>query len=306
MTARDRLLAAVVAVLWGANFLAIHVGLEHYPPLFLAALRFAVLAIPTVLLVPRPRVPLRWLIGYGLGFGTVQFLFLFVAMDVGMPTGLASLVLQASAPFTVLLGAVLLRERMSARQVVGITLAVVGLLAIAVAQAQAAALIPLVLTLIGALGWAFGNLAARLADPPNPLHLTLWMSVVPPIPLLAASLLTEGPAADWASLRGAVTLEGVPGVLSIAYLAILATVLGSGIWTTLMRRYPAGVVAPYSLLVPVVGIALAAAALGERPSAVELVAGVVIVGGVLLGTPRPVSAPVTVDVGESGSTPART
>ncbi|GAA3086155.1 EamA family transporter [Pseudonocardia yunnanensis] len=306
MTARDRLLAAVVAVLWGANFLAIHVGLEHYPPLFLAALRFAVLAIPTVLLVPRPRVPLRWLIGYGLGFGTVQFLFLFVAMDVGMPTGLASLVLQASAPFTVLLGAVLLRERMSARQVVGITLAVVGLLAIAVAQAQAAALIPLVLTLIGALGWAFGNLAARLADPPNPLHLTLWMSVVPPIPLFAVSLLTEGPAADWTSLRGAVTLEGVPGVLSIAYLAILATVLGSGIWTTLMRRYPAGVVAPYSLLVPVVGIALAAAALGERPSAVELVAGVVIVGGVLLGTPRPVSLPAAVDVGESGSTPART
>jgi O-acetylserine/cysteine efflux transporter len=306
VTVRDRLLAAAVAVLWGANFLAIHVGLEHYPPLFLAALRFVVLAIPTVLLVPRPRVPLRWLIGYGLGFGTVQFLFLFVAMDVGMPTGLASLVLQASAPFTVLLGAVLLRERMSARQVVGISLAVVGLLAIAVAQAQAAALIPLVLTLIGALGWAFGNLAARLADPPNPLHLTLWMSVVPPVPLLVASLLTEGPVTDWAALRGAVTLEGVPGVLSIAYLAILATVLGSGIWTTLMRRYPAGVVAPYSLLVPVVGIALAAAALGERPSAVELVAGVVIVGGVLLGTPRPVSAPVTVDVGESGSTPART
>jgi drug/metabolite transporter (DMT)-like permease len=306
VTVRDRLLAAVVAVLWGANFLAIHVGLEHYPPLFLAALRFVVIAIPTLLLVPRPRVPLRWLIGYGLGFGTVQFLFLFVAMDAGMPTGLASLVLQASAPFTVLLGAMLLRERMNVRQLAGISLAVLGLLAIAVAQAQAAALIPLVLTLIGALGWAFGNLAARLADPPNPLHLTLWMSVVPPIPLLAASFLAEGPAADWAALRAAVTPEGVPGVLAIAYLAILATVLGSGIWTALMRRYPAGVVAPYSLLVPVVGIALAAAALGEQPSVVELVAGAVIIVGVLLGTPRPVAGPVTVDVGESGSAPART
>jgi drug/metabolite transporter (DMT)-like permease len=227
-------------------------------------------------------------------------------MDVGMPTGLASLVLQASAPFTVLLGAMLLRERMNVRQVAGISLAVLGLLAIAVAQAQAAALIPLVLTLIGALGWAFGNLAARLADPPNPLHLTLWMSVVPPIPLLAASFLAEGPAADWAALRAAVTPEGVPGVLAIAYLAILATVLGSGIWTALMRRYPAGVVAPYSLLVPVVGIALAAAALGEQPSVVELVAGAVIIAGVLLGTPRPVAGPVTVDVGESGSAPART
>jgi drug/metabolite transporter (DMT)-like permease len=303
VTTRDRLLAAVVAALWGANFLAIHVGLEHFPPLFLAGMRFLVLAIPTVLLVPRPRVPLRWLIGYGLGFGTVQFLFLFVAMDVGMPTGLASLVLQASAPFTVLLGALLLRERMSVRQVVGIALAVVGLLAIAMAQAQAAALIPLLLTLVGALGWAFGNLAARLAEAPNPLHLTLWMSVVPPVPLLAASLLTEGPAVDWAALRAAVTPAGVPGLLALAYLALLATVLGSGIWTALMRRYPAGVVAPYSLLVPVVGIGLAAAALGERPSVVELVAGVVIVGGVLLGTPRP---PRVVNAIDRQSTPAGT
>ena len=105
MPPRDRLLAAVVAVLWGANFLAIHVGLQHFPPLFLAALRFAVIALPTVLFVPRPQVRLRWLLGYGLGFGTLQFLFLFVAMDVGMPTGLASLVLQASAPRTTVNGA---------------------------------------------------------------------------------------------------------------------------------------------------------------------------------------------------------
>ncbi len=295
MPARDRLLAALVALLWGANFLAIHVGLQHFPPLFLAALRFAVIALPTVLLVPRPDVRLRWLLGYGLGFGTVQFLFLFVAMDVGMPTGLASLVLQASAPFTVLLGAVLLRERISARRAVGIALAVLGLAAIAVARAQTAALLPVVLTLLGALGWAFGNLASRLAAPPNPLHLTLWMAVVPPLPLLAASWVVEGPAAGWDALRAAVTPAGVPGLLAVAYIAGLATVLGSGIWTALMRRHPAGVVAPWSLLVPVVGMGLAAALLGERPSGVELAAAVVIVGGVLLGTPR-AGAPAAVPV----------
>jgi drug/metabolite transporter (DMT)-like permease len=286
MPVRDRLLAAFVALLWGANFLAIHVGLAHFPPLFLAALRFVVIAVPTVLLVPRPQVRLRWLLGYGLGFGTVQFLFLFVAMDVGMPTGLASLVLQASAPFTVLLGAALLRERISARQGVGIALAVLGLAAIAVARAQTAALLPVLLTLVGALGWAFGNLASRLAAPPNPLHLTLWMSVVPPVPLLVASWAVEGPAAGWDALRAAFTPTGVPGLLAVAYIALLATVVGSGIWTTLMRRHPAGVVAPYSLLVPVVGMGLAALVLGERPSGVELVAAAVIVGGVLLGTPR--------------------
>lgn len=282
---RDRLLAVLVAALWGGNFLAIHVGLDHFPPLFLAALRFAVIAVPTVLLVPRPQVPTRWLLGYGLGFGTVQFVFLFVAMDIGMPTGLASLVLQASAPFTVLLGALLLGERLSVRQALGIGMAVLGLAAIALARAQVAAVLPVLLTLLGALGWAFGNLASRLAQAPNPLHLTLWMSVVPPVPLLAMSWATEGPRAGWDALRAAVTPAGIPGLLALAYLVVLATVVGSGIWTVLMGRHPAGVVAPYSLLVPVVGMGLAALVLGERPTPVELVAGTVIIGGVLLGTP---------------------
>jgi drug/metabolite transporter (DMT)-like permease len=290
VTIRHRLLAGFVAILWGGNFIAIHVGLEHFPPLFLAAIRFLVLAVPTVLLVPWPRVPLRWLLGYGVGFGTVQFIFLFIAMDIGMPTGLASLVLQASAPFTVLLGALLLRERISARQGIGIAIATLGLAAIAVSRAQVAAVLPVLLTLIGALGWAFGNLASRLAAAPNPLHLTLWMSVVPPIPLLAMSMVWEGPAAGWEALRAAVTPEGLPGVAALGYIAVLGTLVGSGIWVGLMRRYPAGVVAPYSLLVPVVGIGLAATVLGERPSMVELVAAAVIVGGVLLGTPRPAPA----------------
>ncbi|WP_232663278.1 EamA family transporter [Pseudonocardia sp. TRM90224] len=292
MSSRDRLLAAFVAVLWGGNFIAIHVGLDHFPPLFLASLRFAVIALPTILFIPRPQVPLRWLLGYGIGFGTIQFVFLFIAMDNGMPTGLASLVLQSSAPFTVLLGAVLLRERLSPRQGLGIALAIAGLVAIAVARAQTAALLPVLLTLVGALGWAFGNISSRLAAPPNPLHLTLWMSVIPPIPLLAMSWATEGPAAGWDALPAAVTVDGLPGVLAVAYIAVLATIVGGGIWTALMRRYPAGVVAPYSLLVPVVGIGLAALLLGERPSVVELVSAAVIVGGVLLGTPRPVTPPV--------------
>jgi drug/metabolite transporter (DMT)-like permease len=223
----------------------------------------------------------------------VQFIFLFIAMDIGMPTGLASLVLQASAPFTVLLGALLLRERISARQGIGIAIALLGLATIAVSRAQVAAVLPVLLTLLGALGWAFGNLASRLAAAPNPMHLTLWMTVVPPIPLLAMSLVWEGPSAGWEAMRTAVTPDGLPGVAALGYIAVLGTLVGSGIWVGLMRRYPAGVVAPYSLLVPVVGIGLAATLLGEWPSVIELVAAAVIVGGVLLGTPKPAPAVVS-------------
>ena len=127
MPVRHVLLAIGVTAMWGFNFIAIHLSLNAFPPFLLAALRFSLIAIPTVLFVPRPRVHWRWLIGYGLGFGIIQFAFLYWGMAAGMPPGLASLVLQASAPFTVLLGAVFLRERMSRMRTVGIVIAVAGL-----------------------------------------------------------------------------------------------------------------------------------------------------------------------------------
>src|SRR3954470_12954386 len=132
MPPRDRLLAGLVALIWGLNFPAIHLSLEQFPPFFLVALRFLLLAVPTVLFVPRPGVPWRWVLGYGTGFGVLQFLFLYLAMDRGMPSGLASLVLQSSAPFTVLLAGLLLRERLTARHVAGVGIAVAGLTGIAV------------------------------------------------------------------------------------------------------------------------------------------------------------------------------
>ncbi|RCW37640.1 O-acetylserine/cysteine efflux transporter [Halopolyspora algeriensis] len=285
MNTRDRLLAVSVAAMWGVNFIAIDFGLQHFPPLFLSALRYAVVAVPAMLFVPWPQVAWKWLIGYGLGFGTLQFAFLFVAIDVGMPTGLASLVLQASAPFTVLLGGMLLRERITPIQACGISMAVLGMAVIGWHRSQTAALLPVLLTLCGALGWAFGNLCNRRAEPSNPLHLTLWMSVVPPLPLFTLSALLEGPSTGWRALVGAFTsTQGLLALAGLAYIVLVATVLAAGIWTALMRRNPAGMVAPFSLLVPVVGFTAAWLVLDERPDVVEIAAGVVVVAGVLLGS----------------------
>ncbi|MGA6165733.1 EamA family transporter [Amycolatopsis magusensis] len=284
MARRDLFTALLVAVLWGGNFLAIHALLGHFPPLFAGALRFAVIAVPTILFVPWPKVKLRHLLGYGLGFGTGQFAFLFIAMDIGMPTGLASLVLQASAPFTVLLGTVFLREKFSRRQTVGIVVAMGAMAVIAAQQAETAALLPVLLTLLAALSWAVGNLSTRRAKPSNALHFTLWMSVVPPLPMLALSMLVEGPGAGWNALATVATPTGWTSMAGLAYIVLFGTVVGSGLWTLLMQRYPAGRVAPFSLLVPVVGMSGAFVFLGERPHPVEILAGVVLVGGVLLGS----------------------
>lgn len=287
MPMTHRALAALVAVLWGVNFLAIHTSLEQFPPLFLVALRFAIIAVPTILLVPRPDVPLTWLVGYGLGFGTVQFIGLYLGMAMGFPAGLASLVLQASAPFTVVLGALLLGERVGLTQRVGIAVAVGGLVLVGVSRATATSVLPFVRVVLGGLGWAFGNLCSRLARAPKPLHLTLWMSVVPPLPMLVLSLLVEGPARIASSLGTSVSAAAAPAWVGLAYTVLLGTVVGSGIWVWLMARHPAGVVAPYSLLVPVVGILTAWLVLGERPTAIELLGGVLVIAGVLWSGRRP-------------------
>lgn len=282
MPLRHRLLAVVVAVLWGANFIAIHASLEVFPPFLCSALRFLLLAIPTIALVPRPQVPTRWLLGYGAGFGILQFAFLYLAMDVGMPTGLASLVLQSSAPFTVVLGAVLLGERLSPRAASGVGVAALGMAVVGSQRLDAqAGLLPFVLTLLAGLGWAFGNLAARLAAPPQPLHLTMWMTVVPPVPLLLLSLAVEGPERIGSALADSLTVAAIPAWLGLLYTTLLATVVGSGIWTWLMARHPSGTVAPFSMLVPVTGLALARLLLGEVPAPLELLGGVLVVGGVL-------------------------
>jgi len=298
MKGRDVLGAGVVALIWGLNFVAIHVSLEHYPPFLLAALRFLVLAIPTLLFVPRPRVRLRWLLGYGLGFGILQFAFLYLGMAVGMPAGLSSLVLQASAPFTVILAAVFLRERPARPVVVGVLVALTGLGVIAGYRGLAVSVVPVLLVLAGALGWAIGNISSRQAQPDSPFRFMMWMTVVPPLPLLALSLLVEGPH------RISTALATAPSAwlanLGLAYTVVLATVVGSGIWTTLLVRNSASSVAPFSMLVPVAGLASAWLLLHEQPSGWELLGGVLIVGGVLgphvwrarrRVTPRPLAQP---------------
>ncbi|WP_112134368.1 EamA family transporter [Glycomyces dulcitolivorans] len=282
MPVRYVLLAMAVAVMWGLNFIAIDASLQHFPPMFLVALRFALIAIPTMLLVKRPDVPLRWLIGYGLGFGTLQFLFLYWGMAAGMPVGLASLVLQASGPFTMLLGATFLRERVTGPQLLGILVAVGGLAVVGWQRAEHASVIPFLLTLAGALGWAIGNISNRQARAANPLHLTLWMSTVPPLPMLALALAIEGPTRILDSLT-TWTPDAVPAVLGLLYTVVIGTILGSGLWTWLMSRHPAGVVAPFSMLVPVTGMTAAWLILGETATLPEFLGGFLVVGGVLLG-----------------------
>src|SRR5256885_3911165 len=112
-------LALSVAALWGVNFVAIDYGLESFPPLLFACLRFTLVAFPAVLFLPRPPIGWRLVVAVGFFLSTCQFGLLFLSIHVGMPAGLASLVIQLNAVFTVVLAVAVLGERPGRRQLAG-------------------------------------------------------------------------------------------------------------------------------------------------------------------------------------------
>lgn len=160
MSRKDGVLALLVVVVWGLNFVVIKVGLHNMPPLMLAGLRFMLVAFPAIFFVARPKVPLNLLLGYGLTISFAQFAFLFCAINFGMPAGLASLVLQAQAFFTIVLGAFTFGERLHGKQLAGIALAISGVLVLIEDSfnGQHVAMLGFMLTLAAAFSWASGNI----------------------------------------------------------------------------------------------------------------------------------------------------
>lgn len=274
---KDLLTALLVVVVWGVNFIAIKAGVGEVPPLLLGALRFVLAVFPAVLFVRPPKVPLRLYLAYGMTIFVGQFAFLFSAIHSGMPAGLASLVLQSQSFFTLILAAIWLRESWRPTQLLGLAIGGAGLALIGAARQTGMPLVGFALTLAAAVAWAAGNVVGRAVAHyrPNMLALVVWAGLVPPLPFLALSWAIEGRAA----MAAALSHFGLHAFGAVAYLAWGATLLGYGLWSRLLGRYPANAVAPFSLLVPVVALAAAAAVYGERLLAPQWAGGALLMLG---------------------------
>jgi O-acetylserine/cysteine efflux transporter len=283
MSPKDLLLALVVVLAWGVNFVVIKVGLHGVPPMLLGALRFLLAAFPAVLFVKRPKLPWKWLFAYGATISFGQFAFLFSAMYVGMPAGLASVVLQAQAFFTLAFAAFFLGERFHAQNVIGLLIAAGGLALIGMesgagGSAQTMTLAGFVLTLCAAVMWALGNIVTKKVGKIDLVGLVVWASLIPPLPFLALSYCFEGPQRIVGALEGI----GVSSVLAVVYLSFVATLLGYSLWSRLLSKYPASQVAPFSLLVPIIGLASASVLLGERLTVAQIGGAALVMGGLVV------------------------
>ncbi len=235
MSPKDLLSALIVILAWGVNFVVIKVGLHGVPPMLLGALRFALVAFPAVFFVKRPAIPFRWLFAYGATISFGQFVLLFYAMSVGMPAGLASLVLQAQAFFTLIFAAMILGEGFRAPNVVGLLIAACGLAVIGAQAGHAMTVAGFLLTLAAASMWGMGNVITKRMGKVDLLSLVVWASLVPPLPFFVLSLMVEGPARISAACRAFRSRRSWRSSISHSSRRCLATPCGESCWRVIRQ-----------------------------------------------------------------------
>jgi O-acetylserine/cysteine efflux transporter len=278
---RDLLLTLAVVTLWGFSFVPIKVGLRELPPFALAALRFFFAAVPLVLVVRRPRMPWRDVVGYGLAIGVFQFGLLFLGMKLGMPAGLSSLVIQVQVFFTIGLAIAFLGDRLQRHNLVGAGIATAGIAVLAAQEligGAHATLVGFALVLLAAFGWAGGNVISKraaAAHEADMFGLVVWSSLIPPLPLALLSYLFEGGSSVWDVVASA-------GMLTWGCVLVLAwgaTLFGFASWAKLLHRYPTGLIAPFALLIPVSGVVSGAIFLGESLESLQAVGAALVFAG---------------------------
>ena len=279
MKARHLLLAISITAIWGANFSVIKLGLTTVDPFILAGIRFTLCALPAIFFIPKPDVQWRYIIGYGLVFGIGLWGVVNLGIKSGLSAGIASLVLQFSAFFTILLGSWIFKETISRFQYAGMGLALCGLLSIVSIVDGTVTTAGLILVLLGAVAWSAANVINKKARTTQVFAFLVWSSAFSPIPLFALDYVVNG-STGYSALVNQLDYRAV---LSILFQVYPNTLFGYWVWNSLMKRYPASTVAPLSLLVPVFGLLGSAMIFNETLSLNKIVAVVLIVSGLGVG-----------------------
>jgi O-acetylserine/cysteine efflux transporter len=279
MHPRHIMLAVLVMVIWGFNFVFVNIGLETFPPLALCSVRFFMASVPVIFFIKRPQIPWLLIILYSLLAFALHFSCLFIGMKAGVSPGLTSLLSQTQVFFSFMLAAVFLGERLTQWQIMGASLALMGLVVVA-EHLNGVDLTGsgLIWILLASMAWGSGNLCIKKMGGAQGLSLIVWASFLSFPLLLASSYLLEGPSAVILSLQH-ISWRGVSALLYIAY---GSTWIGYGLWVWLMSKYSVGTMVPFALLVPVFGMLASSFVLGEGLPAWKLIAAFFIMLGLIV------------------------
>lgn len=270
------LMAIMVAVIWGGNFVAVKLAAVNVPPLFLVAMRFTVLTAVLAPFVPWPRERWRGVFGVAMTLGVAHFGLLFAAMGLGIDAGTMSVAIQLEVPMAAFLAAFILGDTLGWRRILGMALALAGVMLLANEPKVLENIDALIIGLLGALGWAVANIQIKRLGAIDAQTLNAWMGPFSvPVLLLLSFLIEDGQVEavtniDWVTLG------------SFLYVVIASSLIAYGSWYYLLARYPVGEVTIFALLVPVFAILAGMLVLGEQLGLLEALGALLTLTGVAI------------------------
>ncbi|RZO32610.1 MAG: EamA family transporter [SAR116 cluster bacterium] len=274
MTIRHILIALLVPLTWGFGFALAKAGLDHFSPLLLMGMRFLIAAAVLVWFVPIPRGYLKQICSISFIAATLQYGLTFSGL-ARMDATPAVLLVQAEVIFGVIIAALLLGEKPSLKQIVGITISCLGILTIVGAPSLDGQIFGVMLILGGTLAFALGQvLIRRLKGALTGFQLTAWMGVIAGPQMILAAMLFEG------DLILQISTAPLAAWGTVLYLGLIMTIIGYSAWYFILARYPVPMVMPVLLLLPVATILGAVSFLGERPDMIVLFGGAIVISGV--------------------------
>ena len=276
MKPADTALALLVAIIWGLGFVFTRYALDDLSPSQLNLLRFAIAALPCLVL-PRPKISWPLLLGLT-ALLVVQFLTQTFGMAHGVPAGLTAVIVQSQALFTIGLGALVLGERPSRAQLGGIAVAACGLLMICFTVGYDFSVSAFAVSMTAPVSFAVMNLLLRRTSAVPMLDLFAWISLASLPPLAAAAMMADGLAQSWQAMT-----HLSPGVMaSLLLLSVGSTTIGYWIWGRLLHAYTSAQVTPFALLVPFIGAGASSLAFGETFGPLRLAGMVIVVVGLAI------------------------
>jgi len=284
LSTKHVVMAFIIVILWGLNFVTLKIAVLSLPPIFLAGLRFFLISFPWIFFVKKPKVSNKQFISLPITLGVLQYSLLYYGMSTGLPVGLSAVILQTQSFFTVIISWFLIKEKPRLNEFFGLVIGMLGVIILLTNNDGDFKLEAIFIILAAALSWGIANIQLKNLGNVNMVSFLIWISPFAAILLFIISFTLEYDSILKIDVRN---IE-IKVFLSIFYTAYISTVIGFTMWQYLLYKYKSIQITPYGLLVPVTGSIFGYIILNEVLEIYQIISGIIIIIGLMIISMRSV------------------
>ena len=278
MSTKHVVMAFIIVVLWGLNFVTLKIVVLSLPPIFLAGLRFFLISFPWIFFVPKPKVSNKQFFSLPITLGVLQYSLLYYGMSTGLSAGLSAVILQPQSFFTVIMSAFLIKEKPSLNEIIGLIIGMLGVIILLTYNDGDFKLEAILIILTAAISWGVANIQLKNLGKINMVSFLFWISPLAAILLFIISFILEYDLLLKIDFRN---IE-IKVFLSIFYTAYISTVIGFTMWQYLLNKYKSIQITPYGLLGPETGSIFGYIILNEVLEIYQIISGIIIIIGLMV------------------------